>query len=101
MFCAARDLGEGSWGHHFWRYALYDVKGQTCELLLVIAVACLPWPKLKPTELDLEIWRLMRRLIDLNREISAIEDETGIHFNPDAENYKNILGKWRFAWLSV
>ncbi|BDA51232.1 hypothetical protein COCOBI_18-1090 [Coccomyxa sp. Obi] len=52
----------------------------------------LPWPKLLPTELDVEIWRHLARLRHLNREISAIEDEIGIYFNPECENYKNILG---------
>ncbi|BDA51229.1 hypothetical protein COCOBI_18-1060 [Coccomyxa sp. Obi] len=63
MFCAARDF-----------------------------VARLPWWAFKPTELDVEIWRLQGRLEDLIRDLSAIEDETGIDIDPEDENYRNILG---------
>ncbi|BDA51233.1 hypothetical protein COCOBI_18-1100 [Coccomyxa sp. Obi] len=56
------------------------------------AVASIPWPDFKPTELEVDIWRLERHLEDLTKELAAIEDETRLEFDPEHDNWKNILG---------
>ncbi|CAL8466397.1 g5933 [Coccomyxa elongata] len=55
-------------------------------------VAHLPWWALTPTQLDVEIWRLEGLLEDLTRDLSAIEYETRVDFDPEDDNYRNIQG---------
>lgn len=52
----------------------------------------MPWWDSKPeTEIDDEFWRLEQHLGDLIDDFSAIEDTTGVRFNPKKRNYKKIL----------
>lgn len=45
-----------------------------------------------PTEVDMEICRLQGKLSDLLRDLSAIEDETGVDFfDTEDDNYKNVM----------